>query len=742
MSHDSQVNKTAVDIIDRFVRRRESVFLTGAAGATSLILRRLTTSAAYGPTGTGKSVLLQSIVSILRQDHRLEPDAIAVTATTGCAAAELGGTTLHSWAGLPPNLANTENVVAKIRFRKGVAQRWKSVKILIIDEVSMLSGRTFQQLSEIACAIRCKSFLPFGGITLPPVQKNALPYFAFQSSAWKLLFQPRNSVVLATIYRQTTAGTLWLLIMFWIGVLTDHAVHLLKSVSRSLPPSITEPVNLFARRQDVDSANQASQQRLTSPTFTFTSRDSASRTLSQPKSLFNAMIAPSILSLRTGSQVMLIRNIDVSCGLVSGTTGKVIGFHRIDEVSSHANATSTTAIRAVSLGAEGTPLAPDPSSAPLHQDDDTRYPLVSFPLDGGDRREAVLLMQHEFRIDDAQGRSLARRHQIPLILAWALSIHRSQGKTLSRVIVNMENIYQCGQAYVALSRCSSLEGLQVVGFHPLRVKTHPDVVAFYKSLGNDTHPVYGVLSTDFASEIPWDSWQNLEELRLPTCLYHIGDLHRCRHEDGPWRDRQRVVVQEEISETFDPEEEASRDPDAWVCHPEPWLVPDCRGPRMEVRILRPQETVLRAPQSDLTALRRLTTHPCLLERFMVRAPVVTYLRIDERSGCPTFNTLPFTESHFSSVNHVVFSRVTFRYLLRLAPHFTRMSHAEVHDSEHYRFDDLTMALAAFPSPATILASVKVFSVASSVSAWVHPALVRAATGSERTQTPLTPLGVC
>jgi len=112
--------------------------------------------------------------------------------------------------------------------------------------------------------------------------------------------------------------------------------------------------------------------------------------------------------------------------------------------------------------------------------DAEHFPLVEFPTPMG--RETVLVTRDEFRVEDNEGIVLARRVQVPLILAWALSIHKSQGQTLQRVKVDLGKVFEKGQSYVALSRAATMEGLQVLRFDPKKVCAHPKVIEWNKSL--------------------------------------------------------------------------------------------------------------------------------------------------------------------------------------------------------------------------------------------------------------------
>lgn len=145
---------------------------------------------------------------------------------------------------------------------------------------------------------------------------------------------------------------------------------------------------------------------------------------------------------------------------------------RVHENASKENAQSNTAEK------KGSEEAPKSAHA---QKEEEKFPIVEFPtVDGG--KEAVLVMREEFKVEDAEGKVLARRMQVPLILAWAMSIHKSQGQTIQRVKVDLGKVFEKGQSYVALSRAASMDGLQVLRFDPKKVMAHPKVIEWSKTL--------------------------------------------------------------------------------------------------------------------------------------------------------------------------------------------------------------------------------------------------------------------
>lgn len=208
--------------------------------------------------------------------------------------------------------------------------------------------------------------------------------------------------------------------------------------------------------------------------------------IAQRDKLLSNCMAPPHLTLKKGSQVMLIKNIDDT--LVNGSLGKVVGF--MDERTFdyyHENEEEFQAVETMDLGDDEMNRSRKRLKEMLHKDlvgDTSRvWPVVRFAIADGSSRD--LLCQNEsWKIELPSGEVQASRSQIPLILAWALSIHKAQGQTLERVKVDLGRIFEKGQAYVALSRATCQEGLQILRFDPKKVMAHEKVRSFYESLYN------------------------------------------------------------------------------------------------------------------------------------------------------------------------------------------------------------------------------------------------------------------
>lgn len=503
-------------ILDMVVRERRNVFFTGAAG-------------------TGKSVLLRKIIQDLKRKYRKNPNYVAVTASTGLAACNIGGITLHSFAGIGLGTEPVDRLLTKVRRNRKILQRWKDVKVLIIDELSMVDGVLLDKLNELAQRLRRKRELPFGGIQivmtgdffqLPPVMKESDDVkFAFEADSWRDIVD--DTMVLTQVFRQKDDRFSSMLNEMRRGEMSEETIRTLQSLSR--PPKLRDgisPTQLFPRRYEVDKSNQAKLREIRSKTVTYTCDDQYAN--SEAEQMFNLdnLMAVSTLPLKKGAQVMMIKNVDET--LVNGSLGKVLGFmsessfklmqddiavlpsQEVD-VSTSSDDDKDEVIKAEKKkkpSKESSEQIPDdvygiPSDDEVEMDPQnvnwkrkrartamlahdaknvgTKYPLVRFYLTDGTTRD-VLVQPETWVCQNLEGRDVASRTQVPLILAWALSIHKAQGQTLEYVKINLASTFEKGQAYVAVSRATTLSGLQILGFSKSKVMVHKKVVDFYDSL--------------------------------------------------------------------------------------------------------------------------------------------------------------------------------------------------------------------------------------------------------------------
>ena len=451
-------------ILDVVVDKGKSVFFTGAAG-------------------TGKSVLMRAIIHRLRDQFKREPDRIAVTASTGLAACNIEGMTLHSFAGIGLGRDPATELVKRIKRNGSLKQRWMRTKVLVIDEVSMVDGELFDKLETIARLVR-GSGRPFGGIQLvvtgdffqlPPVpEKNSSAKFAFDAATWNTSIE--HTILLTHVFRQKDPAFASILNDMRLGKTGPAINNIFRRLARPLDfADDIEATELFPTRAEVDTANQNRMMKLLGSEINFPAVDGGTQDPVQRAKTLSNSLAPENLTLKNGSQVMQIKNLD--SGLVNGSIGKVLCFmnehdftiyqgneemflqsHEPDDVGdaeqNEINAKARATINAARYKS-GTPAG-------------RPWPMVRFSMPDGTSRD-LLCQPEEFKVEAPGGEILAKRIQVPLILAWALSIHKAQGQTLERVKVNLGKVFEKGQAYVAISRATSQSGLQVIGFEPSKV---------------------------------------------------------------------------------------------------------------------------------------------------------------------------------------------------------------------------------------------------------------------------------
>ncbi|KAN0061700.1 DNA helicase [Thecaphora frezii] len=445
-------------VLDMVVREKKNVFFTGSAG-------------------TGKSVLLREIIKELKQVYHKKPDAVAVTASTGIAACNIGGVTLHSFSGIGLGKESPAQLVTKIRRNRKAIARWLRTQVLIMDEISMVDPDLFDKLEEVARIVR-KNSKPFGGLQvvitgdffqLPPVNPGGGMTFAFEASSWDSVVV--HKVNLTKVFRQKDSRFVTMLNEMRFGQLSPETIRSFKALERA--PVYEEgivPTELFPRREEVDRANHERLLALPTKAETFPASDGGSLDPTSRERVLQNFIALKSLTLKVGAQVMLIKNVDET--LVNGSIGLVLDF--IDEREYMERG----------LG-RGEDKEDGNKLNALNRASQRKWPLVRFKMPNGGFRD-YLAKPESWKNELPTGEVQAARTQVPLILAWAMSIHKSQGQTLQCCRINLNRVFEKGQAYVALSRATSLEGLQVMGFNPAKVMAHPKVIAWSRSLAGVT----------------------------------------------------------------------------------------------------------------------------------------------------------------------------------------------------------------------------------------------------------------
>lgn len=273
------------------------------------------------------------------------------------------------------------------------------------------------------------------------------------------------------------------------GRLSSSSIAAFKKLNRKLTfQDSIEATDLFPTRKEVDRANASRLSELQGNAFVYEAKDGGAiqDKVARDKILANCM-APETIILKKGAQVMLIKNMDED--LVNGSIGRVIAF--MDETefdkykfSDEISDIVKSEIEAGGLDLTGFELPKEDKAKQRLKDNLTtarKYPLVRFNISDGTTRD-MLCLHESWKVELPNGEVQASRQQVPLILSWALSIHKAQGQTLDRVRVDLGSVFEKGQAYVALSRATSMAGLQVSNFDPSKVFAHDRVRNFYSNL--------------------------------------------------------------------------------------------------------------------------------------------------------------------------------------------------------------------------------------------------------------------
>jgi ATP-dependent DNA helicase PIF1 len=401
-----------------------------------------------GPGGSGKSYLLEA----LQQEFKRLGKSLAITALTGCAALLLGpkAKTLHSWASIGLGKDSIDKTINNIIIRKK-RKNWVNTDCLVIDEVSMMTPQLLEMLDVIGKRLRNRPDLPMGGLQvvlvgdfyqLPPIYHGKC-YFAFQSPVWNEIISA--TVCLKQIYRQSDEIFQKILGEARVGELSEISVETLKTrMNISWKQQAIRPTLLFTRNEDVDSINKRYYDKLTGDEVVYRVGEvGGNKTLDQyfkgkvaekkpvQEKQTNDMPYDPVVCLKVGAQVMLTVN-SPEKRLVNGSRGVVTEIN-------------------------------------------TKGAKVQFV----GRDHSIFIERHTWKTEDTTGGP----EQIPLRLAYALTIHKAQGASLDSALIDIgPSTFEYGQAYVALSRVRSLEALFVHDFDPKAFKVHPAVKAFYDTL--------------------------------------------------------------------------------------------------------------------------------------------------------------------------------------------------------------------------------------------------------------------
>lgn len=405
-----------------------------------------------GPAGTGKTLVISQFKKLSGVNK-----TIAVTSMTGISAILLGGVTMHSYLGIGLGRGTAEELADAIKSNPRSKRKWTDLDVLIIDEVSMLSPELFDKLEKVAGIVRKRNRLlanapsikekPFGGIQLilcgdflqlPVVNGN--DSFCFEAEKWKECIQ--RVVYLNEIVRQPDPEFQNVLNDLRYGIVSEEARSLLDScIGVELKNEFgVKPTRIYTTNRDVDGMNERELDKLAEANPPFYQYDMevyfydfvTDRNSAMEKYRKNC-IAPERIQLCVGAQVMLLCNLDVESGLANGSRGVVTGF------------------------IEG-------------------VPEVCFA--NGQTR---LIDYNTWEIFEGK-KKIVKITQVPLKLAWCITVHKSQSVTLDLAEVDLTNIFEYGQGYVALSRVKTKDGLKIIGINYEAIRAHPKAVRFYREL--------------------------------------------------------------------------------------------------------------------------------------------------------------------------------------------------------------------------------------------------------------------
>lgn len=384
-----------------------------------------------GGGGTGKTEFIKYYVKHYKSKNT------AITSTTGTSAILIGGTTLHSYLGIGLGKGTMRDIAQKVRKRKYLRDRWINLEILVIDEISMLSAELFDKLEKVARIVRGK-YTPFGGIQLilagdfcqlPCIGSSN---FCFEAKCWPTTIN--HVIYLQEILRQTNPEFCRVLSKLRLGDKDKMVKSLINSrIGATLKNSFgIMPTRLFSHNTFVDEVNNNAIETLAATNGSEILEYQRIEYIKKNRKIKHFQ-APKTLQLTKNCQVMLIHNLDIPNQLINGSRGIVTNF--VED-----------------------------------------KPVVRF-MNGQER----LIDYHIWELEE-NNMKLGTVEQLPLKLGYAFSIHKSQGATLDLVEVDLQDIFQAGMGYVALSRVKDLESLSITSIDWSRIDAHPKATKFYKSL--------------------------------------------------------------------------------------------------------------------------------------------------------------------------------------------------------------------------------------------------------------------
>lgn len=405
-----------------------------------------------GSAGSGKTYLLNKYISYL-QDHNI---AVAVTASTGIAATHMNGMTIHGWSGIGVKDFMGEHELEQLEEKKYLWKRFEKARVLIIDEISMLHGFQLDMIDKV-CKRFKRSSKSFGGLQiilsgdffqLPPVVASRAAIreggkensgetkssMVYESEAWKIL----NPAIcyLTEQHRQEDNILTEILNNIRNNKIEEHHYKYLdECIDR--PISHFKPTKLYTHNINVDSENDNELSKIDNREVVYKMTSTGHEIIVDI--LKKSCLAYENLKLKIGAEVMSIKN-NFDKGYVNGSRGKVINF-----------------------------------------DSETNHPIIEF------YNGITTKVSPEIWAIEEDGRIKASITQIPLRLAWAITIHKSQGMSLDNAEIDLRKTFTYGMGYVALSRVRTLSGISLIGFNKESLMVDPKVLELDRELQNESY---------------------------------------------------------------------------------------------------------------------------------------------------------------------------------------------------------------------------------------------------------------
>lgn len=387
-----------------------------------------------GEAGSGKTYLLNKYIQYLQKKFVV----LGITASTGIAATHLNGITLDSWSGLGIREKLSDEDIKDLQNKLYLKIRLIGTKVLIIDEVSMIHANKLDLVDKI-CRIFRNIDLPFGGIQvifcgdffqLPPVGDQTIGTdYIFKSYIWKSM--DLHICYLDQQHRQKEQSYLQILNAIRRNHMDDETLSLLiKRIGHPISSSVAIP-KLYTHNVDVDTINLQELEKIQEQAQVYEMKSNGLPNLVDM--MKKSCLSPEKLILKKGATVMFVRN-NLKVGFVNGTIGKVINFDRSN----------------------------NPMVETLSKKRIRVFPMTWYIIENNIIKAEIT--------------------QLPLRLAWAITVHKSQGMTLDAAEVDLSKSFVAGMGYVALSRVRSLEGLKLLGLNDLALRVNPEIVEFDKYL--------------------------------------------------------------------------------------------------------------------------------------------------------------------------------------------------------------------------------------------------------------------